>query len=93
MMGDRAGALKPGPAGHRRCRGGCGLDRAGPVAPRSTIGMKDAEVLSLPNQSTARESLFTQGPQGENARIAALPRPKEEQRKEAQSALDGNTIM
>jgi hypothetical protein len=55
--------------------------------------MKDAEVLSLPNQSTARESLFTQEPQGENARIAALPRPKEEQRKEAQSALDGNTIM
>src|SRR3954454_24802914 len=30
MMADWAGALKPGPAGHRRCRGGCGLDRAGP---------------------------------------------------------------
>ena len=32
MIG-RAGALKPGPAGHRRCRGGCGLDRAGPADP------------------------------------------------------------
>ena len=47
MMADWTGALKPGPAGHRRCRGGCGLDRAGPVTPRSTIGMKDAKVLSL----------------------------------------------
>jgi hypothetical protein len=33
MMIDRTGALKPGPAGHRRCRGGCGLDRAGPADP------------------------------------------------------------
>jgi hypothetical protein len=33
MMIDRIGALKPGPAGHRRCRGGCGLDRAGPADP------------------------------------------------------------
>ena len=33
MMADWAGALKPGPAGHRRCRGGCGLDRAGPANP------------------------------------------------------------
>ena len=93
MMDDWAGALKPGPAGHRRCRGGCGLDRAGPVTPRSTIGMKDAEVLSLPNQSTARKSLFIQGAGMREAGIAALPRPKEKQRKEAQSALDGNTIM
>ena len=92
MMIDRAGALKPGPAGHRRCRGGCGLDRPGPVTPRSTIGMKDAEVLSLPNQSTARR-LFIEGAEMREAGIAALPRPKEEQRKEAQSALDGNTIM
>jgi hypothetical protein len=55
--------------------------------------MKDAEVLSLPNQSTARESLFIQGTEIREAGIATLPRPKEEQRKEAQSALDGNTIM
>src|SRR4051794_29599546 len=47
----------------------------------------------LPNQSTAPESLFTKVPRWENAAIAALPRPKEEQRKEAQSALDENTIM
>ena len=93
MMADWTGALKPGPAGHRRCRGGCGLDRAGPVTPRSTIGMKDAKVLSLPNQPTVRESLFIQGAEMREAGIAALPRPKEEQRKEAQSALDGNTIM
>jgi hypothetical protein len=55
--------------------------------------MKDAEVLSLPNQSTARESLFIQGAEMREAGIATLPRPKEEQRKEAQSALDGNPIM
>jgi hypothetical protein len=55
--------------------------------------MKDAEVLSLPNQSTARESLFIQGAEMREAGIAALPRLKEEKRKEAQSALDGNTIM
>ena len=81
------------PCGPPPLSGGCGLDRAGPVTPRSTIGMKDAEVLSLPNQSTARESLFIQGAEMREAGIAALPRPKEEQRKEAQSALDGNTIM
>ena len=55
--------------------------------------MKDAEVLSLPNQSIARESLFIQGAEMGETGIAALPRPKEKQRKEAQSALDGNTIM
>ena len=33
MMVGWAGALKPGPAGHRRCHGGCGLDRAGPADP------------------------------------------------------------
>jgi hypothetical protein len=55
--------------------------------------MIDAEVLPLPNQSSARESLFIQGTEIREARIAALPRPKEEPRKEAQSALDGNTIM
>jgi len=55
--------------------------------------MKDAEVLSLPNQSSARESLFIQGTEIREARIAALPRPKEEQQKEAQSALDRNTII
>ena len=26
-------STQPGPAGHRRCRGGCGLDRAGPADP------------------------------------------------------------
>ncbi len=81
------------PCGPPPLSGGCGLDRAGPVTPRSTIGMKDAEVLSLPNQSTARESLFIQGAEMREAGIAALPRPKEKQRKEAHSALDGNTIM
>ena len=50
------------PCGPPPLSGGCGLDRAGPVTPRSTIAMKDAEVLSLPNQSTARESLFIEGP-------------------------------
>jgi hypothetical protein len=55
--------------------------------------MKDAEVLPLPKQSTARESLFIRGTEVREAGIAALHRPKEEQRKEAQSALDGNTIM
>jgi hypothetical protein len=55
--------------------------------------MKDAKVLSLPNQPTVRESLFIQGAEMRDAGIAVLPRPKEEQRKEAQSALDGNTIM
>jgi hypothetical protein len=55
--------------------------------------MKDAEVLSLPNQSTARKSLFIQGAEMREAGIAALPRPKAEKRKEALSALDGNTIM
>src|SRR4051812_35506356 len=76
MMADWAGALKPGPAGHRRCRGGCGLDRAGPVTPRSTIGMKDAEVLSLPNQSTARESLFIQGAEMRQPRDRRPPSTK-----------------
>ena len=33
------------PCGPPPLSGGCGLDRAGPVTPRSTIGMKDAEVL------------------------------------------------
>jgi hypothetical protein len=55
--------------------------------------MKDVEVVSLPNQSTARESLFIQGAEIREAGIAALPRPKEEQRKEAQSVLDGNIVM
>jgi hypothetical protein len=55
--------------------------------------MKDAEVLSLPNRSTARESLFIQGAEMREAGIAALPRPKEEQRKEVHSTLDENTIM
>jgi hypothetical protein len=55
--------------------------------------MKDAEVLSLPNPSTARESLFIQGAERREAGITALPRPKAEKRKEALSALDGNTIM
>jgi hypothetical protein len=71
----------------------CRLDRAGPVTPRSTIGMKDAEVLVPSKSINCAESLFTKVPRWENAAIAALPRPKEEQRKEAQSALDENTIM
>src|SRR3954447_8278664 len=81
------------PCGPPPLSGGCGLAGAAPVAPRSTIGMKDAEVLSLPNQSTARESLFIQGAEMREAGITALPRPKAEKRKEALSALDGNTIM
>src|SRR3954447_22488930 len=39
----------------------------------------------LPNHSTAPESLFTKVPRWENTAIAALPRPKEEQRKEGSS--------
>ena len=66
MMADWAGALKPGPAGHRRCRGGCGLDRAGPVTPRSTIGMRDAEVLG-PSKSIncARKPVYQSTAMGE----------------------------
>ena len=61
------------PCGPPPLSGGCGLDRAGPVDPRSTIGMKDAEVLSLPNQSTARESLFTQGAEMRERRDRRAP--------------------
>jgi hypothetical protein len=73
--------------------GGCGLDRAGPSNRRSTIGMKDAGLL-FPSQSMDWvKALFTDGPDPQNAGFAALPRPKKEQRKEAHSALDANTIM
>src|SRR5690349_7243479 len=43
-------STQPGPAGHRRCRGGCGLDRACPPDSRSTIGMKGVGWL-LPSRS------------------------------------------
>ena len=81
------------PCGPPPLSGGCGLDRAGPSNRRSTIGMKDAGLL-FPSQSMdCVKSLFTDGPDPQNAGFAALPRPKKEQRKEAHSALDANTIM
>src|SRR4051794_28700392 len=62
-------------------------------APPTIIGMKDAGLL-FPSQSMdCVKSLFTDGPDPQNAGFAALPRPKKEQRKEAHSALDANTIM
>jgi hypothetical protein len=81
------------PCGPPPLSGGCGLDRAGPSNRRSTIGMKDAGLL-FPSQSMDWvKSLFTDGPDPQNAGFAARPRPKKEQQKEAHSALDANTIM
>jgi hypothetical protein len=76
-MGDWTGALKPGPAGHRRCRGGCGLDRAGPVTPRSTIGMKDAEVL-LSQINELREKAYS--PRNRKERTQGSPRSLDQRR-------------
>jgi hypothetical protein len=55
--------------------------------------MKDAGLLFPSQSKDCVKSLFTDGPDPQNAGFAALPRPKKEQRKEAHSALDANTIM
>ena len=73
MMVGWAGALKPGPAGHRRCRGGCGLDRAGPSNRRSTIGMKDADLLFPAKSMDCAKFVFIDGPDLQNTGFATLP--------------------
>jgi hypothetical protein len=65
------------PCGPPPLSGGCGLDRAGPSNRRSTIGMKDAEVLSLPNQ--LREKAYSsRGPRWEKQ---GSPRSLDQRRK------------
>src|SRR3954468_15395026 len=74
MMVGGAGALKPGPAGHRRCRGGCGLDRAGPSNRRSTIGMKDADLLFPAKSMDCAKFVFIDGLDLQNTGFATLPK-------------------
>jgi hypothetical protein len=53
--------------------GGCGLDRAGPSNRRSTIGMKDADLLFPAKSMDCAKFVFIDGLDLQNTGFATLP--------------------